>query len=87
MNEEKPKHQMRLKVQKNNPNPDALKYYIKTLNDLYQTANLENYKRLFKALKDTFELTLKMEEAMKESYKDPETYVKVNLTGWEWIDD
>lgn len=84
-------YEMRLDVKPNViKNPNAPKYKIRTLNDLYQVATTKNINRLMGDLKKTFMLSLLMENAVHAvaKGKNPDYKPKkLTVTNWDWCDD
>lgn len=74
-------HELRLEIKKKKPSQNAKKYYIITIDDLFQVATVKNHKRLLKAFSDSMKICVSMRQAMGEA-KEP-----LHLKGWEWIDD
>ncbi len=72
-------------IRKKNAKPDAPKYKLETMNDLYQIVTVENVDRVFKDLKQAFTIIAMQKEVLEEIEKG--SAKQITMPYIEWIDD
>ncbi len=79
------RHSMTLEVKKIDPKPNCIEHTIKTIDDLYQVATIENIEKLTYELRCAMQLCLTMELTANVDREAP--YKKVTMTQFRWTDD